>query len=158
MKLFFRIDIPRRSMQRSPLAVEMTPETFVVHRLDQIGMEIMRDYPELLNKHFDAILTPLNGDKSLTYEFFAGILSSIFNEKLAYGLTNSVFSKIALVLYLTREIIYTGSVNEMQTELIVDYVTKFVNENASDDVTEEGGWVSSLDILAHFSYLKPSYR
>lgn len=118
-----------------------SPITSVTHRLDEIGHDIMKDYPALLDEHLAELLTPLESERKLSYEEFSVVAKSVFEQQLA-RFTGSVWTKVALIFYLVKEVLYTGTLTDFQVELIVEYATRFITETSADKIKKEGGWVA----------------
>lgn len=118
----------------SPIAAATT-------RLDEMSRDIMRDYPQLLDEHLKELLAPFEAYKKLTYEQFSAVAKPVFEKQLA-RFTGSVWSKVALVFYLVKEVLYSGVLTDFQVELLVDYATRFITETSGDTIKKEGGWVS----------------
>ena len=136
------IAIPRKSMHQIHYNEEdlVTPETFAVNRLEEIGQEIMRDYPDLLAKPISDLLAPLKDKSTISYDIFSSIAKSVFDIELA-RVDTTVWSRVALTLYMVKETMFLGNLNDTQLELMVDYSTRFFTDNAKDEVELEGGWV-----------------
>jgi len=122
----------------------MTPDTFIVSRLEEISEEIMMDYPDLLQKPISDLLMPLSNNKNISYDAFKSVAKSVFDLELA-RVTPTVWSRVALTLYMVKETMFLGNLNDTQLELLVDYSTKFLKSNAKDDIEKQGGW-DSLDL------------
>lgn len=118
-----------------------SPITVVTERLDIMSKDIMKDYPQLLDEHLIEILTPLEAHKKLTYEEFSAVAKSVFEKQLA-RFTGSIWTKVALVFYLVKEVLYSGILTDFQVELIVNYATRFITETSGDKIKKQGGWVS----------------
>ena len=115
----------------------------VVNRLEEMSVDIMKDYPQLLDGPMVELLTPLDSGKGLTYDAFASVAKVVFEKQLA-RFTSSIWTRIALIFYLVKEVVYMGQLNDTQLELLVEYATQFVAENSFDSLKKEGGWVSEL--------------
>ena len=109
----------------------------------------MKDYPALLDEHLTELLTPLESEKKLSYEKFSTVAKSVFEKQLA-RFTGSIWTKVALVFYLVKEVLYTGTLNDVQVELIVEYATRFITETSADKIKNEGGWVSGSKLFLDF--------
>lgn len=118
-----------------------SPMTCVTSRLEEMSEDIMKDYPQLLDEHLSELLTPLDLGEKLTYEDFASVAKTVFEKQLA-RFTGSVWSKVALVFYLVKEVIFSAGLNDFQVELLVDYATRFISEHSLDPIRKEGGWVA----------------
>ena len=103
----------------------------------------MTDYPQLLDEHLTELLTPLESEKKLTYEEFSVVARSVFEKQLA-RFTSSVWTKLALVFYLVKEVLYSGVLTDFQMELVVDYAARFITETSADKIRKQGGWVSVI--------------
>lgn len=102
----------------------------------------MKDYPELLDEQLSELLTPLEAEGTkLTYEDFAKVAKPVFEKQFA-RFTESIWTKVALVFYLVKEVLYSGNLTDIQVELLVEYATRFVTETSFDKIKKEGGWVS----------------
>ena len=121
----------------------VTPETFAVNRLEEMSQEIMLDYPDLLNKPISELLGPLKSKSTITYDSFSKVAKSVFDTELA-RVTTTVWSRVALTLYMVKETMFLGNLNDTQLELMVDYSTRFFADNARQQVELEGGWVRDL--------------
>ena len=118
-----------------------SPITTVTTRLDEMGQDIMKDYPQLLDEHLSELLTPLEIENKLTYEEFSVVAKTVFEKQLA-RFTGSIWTKVAMVFYLVKEVLYSGNLTDIQVELLVDYATRFITETSSEKIKKEGGWVS----------------
>lgn len=128
--------MPRRSLYQLLESNAFTPETFAVQRLEKISNEIMNDYGELLADPITDLLTPIRKTDSITYDVFACVAREVYAMA-----SDSVMSRVALLLNMVRETMLIGNLDESQLELLVDHSTKFVTENASQSLLEEGIWV-----------------
>ena len=132
----FSILIPKHHIEDfEDEAVEFTPQTYAVNRLEEMSTEIMKDFPDLLLQHVSDLLTPLQNNKIISYESFASIAKDVYNKKLLQ-VSGSVWTRVALVLYTVKETIFSGNLDDTQLELLVEYSTKFVTENAEKSLAE----------------------
>ena len=101
----------------------------------------MKDYPSLLDEHLTEILTPLESEKKLSYEDFSQVAKVVFEKQLA-RFTGSIWTRVALIFYLVKEVLYSGTLTDIQVELVVEYASRFITETSADKIKKEGGWVS----------------
>ncbi|XP_065071928.1 uncharacterized protein LOC135696458 [Rhopilema esculentum] len=127
-----------------------TPLTCATMRLEEISQCIMRDCPFLLDASINRLLCPIEENKEMSYKHFSLVAKPIFENQLT-NLTQSVWSKVALIFYLVKEVLFSGALSGIQVELLVDYATQFVAESSFDEINKEGGWVAleceSKDLL-----------
>eukprot|EP00794_Sanderia_malayensis_P012939 gene12939-14269_t len=116
-----------------------TPITSVTTRLEMMGEDIMKDYPQLLDEHLTEILTPLDKGGKLTYDDFAVVAKSVFQKQLA-RFTGSIWTKLSMVFYLVKEVIFSGALTDTQVEILVEYASRFIEEHSREPIQEEGGW------------------
>ena len=100
----------------------------------------MRDCPSLLDASINRLLCPIEENKEISYKHFSLVAKPIFENRLT-NLTRSVWSKVALIFYLVKEVLFSGVLSGIQVELLIDYATQFVAESSFDEISHEGGWV-----------------
>ena len=144
----------RFQAQSANNAVLDTPVTCVAIRLEEMSEDIMKDYPELLDEQLSELLTPLEAEENkLTYEDFAKVAKPVFEKQLA-RFTGSIWTKVALVFYLVKEVLYSGNLTDIQVELLVEYATRFITETSFDNIKKEGGWVSTGSVSRYLFHGK----
>lgn len=130
-----------------------TPETYAVNRLEVISDDIMRDFPDLLQVPISNLISMTTND-SVNYDLFSKVAKPVFDLKVP-RFSSSVWPRIALVLYMVRETVFLGNMNDRQLELLVEHSTKFFTENAKESVEEQGGWEVSSHIFCVTCYYAP---
>ncbi|XP_057312591.1 uncharacterized protein LOC130654080 isoform X2 [Hydractinia symbiolongicarpus] len=147
------LTIPRRSMQMQQHidSAAFTPDSFAVDRLEAISQDIMLNYPELLQEAISDILEPLHKDHSITYDLFSNVAKTVYNIKLP-KVSETVWSRVALVLYMVKETMFLGNLNDTQLEVLVEHSAKFMSDNVNETVKNEGGWEAiEIDDLIYTS-------
>lgn len=147
------LTIPRRSMQMQQHidSAAFTPDSFAVDRLEAISQDIMLNYPELLQEAISDILEPLHKDHSITYDLFSSVAKTVYNIKLP-KVSETVWSRVALVLYMVKETMFLGNLNDTQLEVLVEHSAKFMSDNVNETVKKEGGWEAiEIDDLIYTS-------
>lgn len=130
-------------MQQHIDSAAFTPDSFAVDRLEAISQDIMLNYPELLQEAISDILEPLHKDHSITYDLFSSVAKTVYNIKLP-KVSETVWSRVALVLYMVKETMFLGNLNDTQLEVLVEHSAKFMFDNVNETVKKEGGWVCLL--------------
>ena len=156
--LFFSLKIPPQTLPSASVLPEeaakidtdlFTPESFAVNRLELISQEIMFNYPQLLERPiFELLRVTAKEEDNVNYDSFTQVAKPVYESKAA-NVSGSVWSRVALVLYMVRETVFLGNLNDKQLELLVEHSTKFFTENARESVEEEGGW----EVLLYFCLL-----
>ena len=83
-----------------------------------------------------------NGEGVENYEEFTRVAQPVYEMKIeeennrATNNNTTVWSRLAMVLYVVRETFVLGNLNDKQMELLVEHSTKFFRENAFEE--EEG--------------------
>ena len=129
-----------------------TANTYAVNRLEEISKEIMSNFPNLLTKHIDEILTPLHVEKQIPYNLFAETARTVLMLQLQ-GFVTSIWHQVSLVMALTKQTMIVGNLNDEMMELMVDHSTKFFMENIVESVQKEGGWVRYCIYLIYFIFI-----
>ena len=117
-----------------------TPITNVTRRIEEISICIMQEIPNLLDNGRSELLTPLEIEEKISYELFSSVAKSVIENKV-FRLTRSVWSKVAVIFHLVKEVVFSGLLSEVEVALLVDYASRFVAENEFDDIESQGGWV-----------------
>ncbi|XP_065670438.1 myosin-G heavy chain isoform X3 [Hydra vulgaris] len=126
------LSIPQHNIKEfQDIAVDFTPQAYAVNRLEEMAIEIMKDFPDILSQHVDDLLRPLENNDMISYESFVKIAKDVYNKNL-FNVSGSVWTRVALVLHTVKETIFSGNLDDDQLELLVDYSTKFVTENADE--------------------------
>lgn len=113
-----------------------TPLTDVTRRIEEISLCIMKENPCLLDNHLGELLVPLEIEEAISYELFASVAKSVMKKKLSC-LATSVWSKAAIACFLTKEVVFSGMISEVDVCSLVDYASRFIAENAFDEINEE---------------------
>ena len=78
-----------------------------------------------------------NGEGVENYEEFTRVAQPVYEMKIEEKNNRAtVWSRLAMVLYVVRETFVLGNLNDKQMELLVEHSTKFFRENAFEE--EEG--------------------
>ena len=102
----------------------------------------MEDFPGIIDQEVCELLTPLEStEKQMSYEQFSAVATSVLKNKWK-KIKKSIWTKVALVLYLVKEATFSGVLSEIQIDLLVDYTSRYVAENSFDCIDKAGGWVS----------------
>ena len=123
-----------------------TPETIAVRKLDLISNDIMANFPSLLDNPIADMLNFTRNGQDANYDEFTRVAKPVYEMRLNNQASNNnrnnstVWSRVAMVLYVVRETFVLGNLNDKQMELLVEHSTKFLGENALSTVGEEGGW------------------
>lgn len=123
----------------------LSPETMAVNQLEILSQNIMDEYPELLDLPISKLIGITEENDQVNYDLFSKIAKPVFNLKVPES-RKSVWPRVALVLYMVRETVFLGNLNDRQLELLVEHSTKFFTDNAKESVQKEGGWEVSVDV------------
>ena len=108
----------------------------------------MKDYPQLLDEHLSELLDPLDSGEKLSYDKFASVAKTVFEKQLA-RFTGSIWTKVAMVFYLVKEVVFSGGLSDIQVEVLVEYATRFISEHSMEPIRNEGGWVRIITALLY---------
>ena len=105
---------------------------------DKISQDIMLNFPSLLDNPISLMLSfTKNGEGVENYEEFTRVAQPVYEMKIEEKNNRAtVWSRLAMVLYVVRETFVLGNLNDKQMELLVEHSTKFFRENAFEE--EEG--------------------
>lgn len=118
-----------------------TPETLAVNKLEQISREIMVNFPDLLEKPILQMLNITSKSSDVNYDTFTKVAKPVYEmQQFRQSEKVTVWSRVAMVLYVVKETFFLGNLNDKQMELLVEHSTKFFTENAMESVKNEGGW------------------
>uniref|UniRef100_A0A7M5X6Y4 Uncharacterized protein n=2 Tax=Clytia hemisphaerica TaxID=252671 RepID=A0A7M5X6Y4_9CNID len=139
---------PIEDVASKPLDTDIfTPETMAVNKLEIISQQIMEDFPNLLENPITQMIKLMANNKNIEdYDQFTRVAKPVY--EMTVQKTDpqkvSVWSRVAMVLYVVRETLFQGNLNDTQMEMLVEHSTKFFTENAVDTVKNEGGWEGAL--------------
>lgn len=119
-----------------------TPISNVTRRIEEISLCIMKENPCLLDNQIGELVAPLEIEEDISYELFASVARSVI-QKQVIQFSKSIWPKVAIIVYLAKEVMFSRLMSGVQVGLLVDHASRFVAENVFDDIKRADGRVSN---------------
>ena len=109
----------------------------------------MANFPDLLEKPISQMLNITSTSTEVNYDTFTTVAKPVYEMQPLKPSSKkvTVWSRVAMVLYVVKETFFLGNLNDKQMELLIEHSTKFFSENAVESVRNEGGWEVWLNFV-----------